>query len=101
MVWTQEEIDAFKSEVANREGNAGKVNDFVNAAQGPSGGGRRISSTSRQMTSLKSPNPSSEDNSHLRSPEWLGRGTPTGQRRSWKVNSVRDVVPEVPDIMED
>jgi hypothetical protein len=115
MVWTQEDIDAYKATRANREGNAGKVDDFVNSAHS-------LSSSSHHRRSLVSPMASGTRSSMyrrssvtapgeepLRSPEWIGMGSPTGKRRSWKVKSIRNVepaaeaaaAPEIPDIMED
>mmetsp|Transcript_56154 Transcript_56154/g.162687 ORF Transcript_56154/g.162687 Transcript_56154/m.162687 type:complete len:89 (+) Transcript_56154:88-354(+) len=86
MVWTQEEIDAFKARRSQGEGDLGKVNDFVSADQAAQ------VSPSRSPTARKwKPTPTDENR---RSDEWLG--SPTKGRRSWKVKEV--VKPNVPNL---
>ena len=101
MVWSQEEIDSFKALRPQREGNAGKVDDFVNTAQShlnsPVGSPVAKSTSGRRFMG-------GTGDSSLRSPEWLGAGSPTGKKRSWKIKSVKDVVdvgPGIPDILEE
>jgi hypothetical protein len=87
MVWTQEEIDAFKARRAQGEGNLGKVDDFVCADQARSSPTRTSFSGTRKWKAT----PTDENR---RVDDWLG-ASPTGQRRSWKVKSVKPVVPDL------
>ena len=101
MVWSQEEIDSFKALRPQREGNAGKVDDFVNSAQ--SHLNSPMASPAAKGTAGRRFLGGTGDSS-LRSPEWLGAGSPTGKKRSWKIKSVKDVVaagPDIPDIMQE
>jgi hypothetical protein len=101
MVWSQEEIDSFKALRPQREGNAGKVDDFVNSAQS------HLNSPMASPAAKGTPGRrflGGTGDSSLRSPEWLGAGSPTGKKRSWKIKSVKDVVaagPDIPDIMQE
>ena len=87
MVWSQEEIDAFKARRANFEGSD-KVNDFVNADQN---GGHNNPSPRRSVNQRKW-KPTSSDTSQ-RSDDWLG-ASPTPKKRSWKVKSIKTVIPD-------
>jgi hypothetical protein len=87
MTWTQEEIDAFKARRAQGEGNLGKVDDFVCADQARSSPTRSSTSSPRKWKAT----PTDENR---RSDDWLG-ASPTGQRRSWKVKSIKAVVPDL------
>ena len=91
MVWTQEEIDAFKARRTQTEGDLGKVDTFVNAAQeiyaSPT-------TTRSPLTRKWKPTPTDENR---RSDDWLG--SPPITKRSWKAKSpvstlVRPQVPE-------
>lgn len=93
MVWSQEEIDAFKARSSQYEGNTGKVEDFVNAAQGPASPRTSLTGSPRKWK----PSPTAETR---RSNEWVGHGSPCGKKRSWKVKSIKPVVPDL-DIDED
>ena len=85
MVWSQEEIDAFKARRAqgDGDGNLGKVDDFVCFDQdatrrSPGGASPTKSPTARKWK----PTPTLENR---RSDEWLG--SPTPPKRSWKVKT--------------
>ena len=83
MTWSQEEIDAFKARRAQGDGNLGKVDDFVCSDQ--------AKTSPRKWGSRSSP---SEETG--RTDDWLG-GSPAGKKRSWKVKSVKAVVPNLDD----
>eukprot|EP00934_Nitzschia_sp_Nitz4_P001581 Nitzschia sp. Nitz4//scaffold53_size117307//52616//52885//NITZ4_003768-RA/size117307-processed-gene-0.156-mRNA-1//-1//CDS//3329554199//1581//frame0 len=86
MVWSQDEINAFKARSVQTEGNSGKVDDYVNVEQSP----RRISSSASPRK--WKPTPTDENR---RSDEWLGHGSPCGKKRSWKVKEIQAVVPDL------
>ena len=90
MVWSQEEIDSFKARRSEYEDNVGKVDAFVCAEQGP-GSPRRSSGSPRKSWK---PTPTSETR---RSNEWIGHGSPMGKKRSWKVKSIKPIVPDLND----
>lgn len=93
MVWSQEEIDAFKARRASQEGNVGKVDEWVSPSQVPTNGSPSRSPTGRKWK----PTPTDENR---RSDEWIGTGSPTGKTRSWKVKS-SPPKPVVPDLDHD
>ena len=75
MVWSQEEIEAFKARRRQGEGDVGKVNDWVCADQQP------VSRKSFGTTRKWQPTPTEENR---RCDDWLGGGGGK-PRRSWKV----------------
>ena len=87
MTWTQEEIDAFKARRAQGEGNLGKVDDFVCSDQARSSPTRTSASSPRKWKGSPTDEKSRVD-------DWVG-ASPTGQRRSWKVKSIKPVVPDL------
>ncbi len=86
MTWTQDEIDAFKARRAQGEGNLGKVDDFVCSDQARASPSRSATSSPRKWK----PTPTDENR---RTDEWLG--SPSTAKRSWKVKSIKPVVPEL------
>lgn len=87
MTWTAEEIEAFKARRAQGDGNLGKVDDFVNSDQAASSPRRSATNSPRKWKAT----PTDENR---RSGDWLG-SSPTGAKRSWKVKSVKPVVPDL------
>ena len=82
MVWSQEEIDAFKARRAQgEEGHLGKVDDYVSVGQG---GGGAVSPTARASPVRKWKPTAAAEKSHVT--DWIG-GSPTAVKRSWKVKS--------------
>jgi hypothetical protein len=109
MVWTQEDFDNYKAIRVNRDGYAGKVDDFVNSAHSQSsyqqyllaspGASSPVTRSSPYRPSSSIVGPGEEP---LRSPEWMGMGRPCGKKRTWKIKSITTVVaPNVPDITQD
>lgn len=90
MVWSQEEIDAFKARMHQGEGNVAKVDDFVNQAQEQQSPRRSLTNSPRKWN----PTPTDENR---RSDDWIGTGSPTGKKRSWTVKSVKPVIPNMDD----
>jgi hypothetical protein len=89
MVWTEQEIAAFKARKALYEGNDGdKVDDFVNTDQAKAS--PRRCSTEKKWK----PTPTTDN---ARSDDWLG--SPSTKKRSWKVKSISAVIPD-PDAEE-
>eukprot|EP00339_Tiarina_fusa_P007428 CAMPEP_0117026590 /NCGR_PEP_ID=MMETSP0472-20121206/19530_1 /TAXON_ID=693140 ORGANISM="Tiarina fusus, Strain LIS" /NCGR_SAMPLE_ID=MMETSP0472 /ASSEMBLY_ACC=CAM_ASM_000603 /LENGTH=94 /DNA_ID=CAMNT_0004733631 /DNA_START=119 /DNA_END=403 /DNA_ORIENTATION=+ len=93
MVWSEQEIAAFKARRANAEGNAGKVDEFLpgsgqDSFASPTRSPRRTSAEGDRLRSKATPTRVCDD--------WLG-ASPTGKKRSWKVKSIKDVIPD-PDL---
>jgi hypothetical protein len=88
MVWTQEEIEAYKGRRSQTDGNLGKVDDFVNSGQGSA----TFSPRSPTATRKWKPTPTDENR---RSDEWLG--SPNKTRRSWKVKETPSQAPVLDD----
>jgi hypothetical protein len=88
MVWSEQEVAAFKARRANVDGNGGKVEDFV--CSDKSKVSPRRSSTEKKWK----PTPTAEN---ARSDDWLG--SPSTKKRSWKVKEIKTVIPD-PDAEE-
>ena len=88
MVWSEEEIAAFKARRSQGEGSLGKVDDYVNGAQSKFDSPRRSATSSPRKWK---PTPTSENK---RTDDWLG-ASPTKVTRSWKVKSTKPVVPNL------
>lgn len=89
MVWTEEEIKAFKARMHQGEGSVAKVDDFVNQGQtAPSSSTNTVTSSPRKWKAT----PTSENQ---RADDWMGAGSPTGKKRSWTVKSVKPVIPDM------
>jgi hypothetical protein len=88
MVWSEQEIAAFKERKAMFEGNDGKVDDFVSQDQS------KVSPRRSSNVKKWKPTPTAEN---ARSDDWLG--TPSTKLRSWKVKKTKTVVPD-PDAEE-
>jgi hypothetical protein len=88
MVWSQEEIDAFKQRRSQTDGDVGRVDEFVSADQGKPSPRRSSAGSPRKWK----PTPTDENR---RSDEWLG--SPTKGRRSWKVKETPKA-PVTPDL---
>jgi hypothetical protein len=92
MVWSEQEITAFKARTRAAmyyEGNdSSKVDDFVCQDQGV-----QISRRPRRISKEKkwTPTPTAEN---ARSDDWLG--IPSTKKQSWKVKSTRAVIPDPP-----
>ena len=83
------EINAFKARRSQGEGSIGKIDDFVNAAQsGVSSSRSSIGGTPRKWN----PTPTDENRG---TDDWLG--SPGTAKRSWKVKSTKQVLPNLRD----
>mmetsp|Transcript_144303 Transcript_144303/g.204059 ORF Transcript_144303/g.204059 Transcript_144303/m.204059 type:complete len:96 (-) Transcript_144303:210-497(-) len=92
MVWSQEEIAAFKARLVNAEGDAGKVDDFL-----PGSGQESFVSSPRGRSSTSSDRFRSKATPTSVNDDWIGGGSPTGKKRSWKAKSIKAVIPD-PDL---
>ncbi len=93
MVWSQEEIDAFKARRAQGEGNLGKVDEFVSGgwADHASGGKKNMPSLTRgRATPVRKHTSTPTEKSHVVD-DWLG--SPITAKRSWKVKSTKSPLP--------
>jgi hypothetical protein len=84
MVWSQEEIDAYKARRASNEGDVGRVDDWASSGQDPV-------SPRKSQTGAKKWAPTPTDD-NKRADDWLG-SSPVGKKRSWKVKSIKTVIP--------
>jgi hypothetical protein len=84
MVWSQEEIDAYKARRASNEGDVGRVNEWACTDQG-------VVSPRKSVNSPRKWTPTPTDDNR-RSDDWLG-SSPVGKKRSWKVKSAKTAIP--------
>lgn len=80
------DIEAYKKNLYGNDNNSGKVDEFL-----PSSGMASPRKSSSQTQRKLKPTPTAENQ---RSDDWLGSSPMGKKKRSWKVKSVKTVIPD-------